>query len=331
MEKVLVKTPDRKTGMELTTKEKTLFPFSLGEREEVIVRAGISHTVGLLKEISGNGELAESFQLHFWNVRKAFMEHDRQAEEGNPNADLTYHTSRHAVDQVLFDTVTSLAKLIERQESSLVNLEIGEENVYTAILASLYHDRGFLDTTWESSCAARQPFHTRESVACFVQETAASCPGRFNLERLWRRGEIMILATTFPFTEEANTEISSLLAHLPKGERKKTAVLAKLLQLADLGGQAAEPSYVERLLLLRRQMNKAKSVNPNLKSGDEILGKTDEEVRASAGFIASVVEAQVGDFADFVWGSESNPYRAGWARNHRLQLEYRKLLQTTAA
>lgn len=291
------------------------YPFKVTANSEVVHQTTREHFIQLLEEMNTRRQkkisLTRAFSDYYDNTLRMFEREEILRKSGDPSANLFYHDKHHAVHQATYDAISICKGLLQRP--SYLSRHLTDEVAMATILGAMHHDVGYVAIDGDcENYAARTPVHVERSievVAATIDEI--KLPKSLEFSRVKRLAQIGIHATHFPFLAPRKAEYAALLQQFPIQERPEAMIVAKAVQLADLGGQVGRVDYnTAGLVNLRAEMNAA---NPQSNMGTIVIGQDHELAQKCRGFIEAMVFPTVGKTAKVLLG-RNNPFERAWRR-----------------
>lgn len=226
-------------------------------------------------------------------------------------ADATYHDVIHGVYQTPFNTASNIIAISQRGENDRLAALLTTESVTAMLIAAPYHDTGYVNGPEGESHARRRPIHVRESMREATESLDLITPPTFlDHSKVKAFVPFAIHRTNFPFDKDRKLEMMDMLKTMPKKDRPVAMLAAVVLQLADLGGQAACEDYFSRWLhLLRDEFNAEKE---NL--GTEIVGTDNEMLGKYDWFLNNILDPTMGKIAYALFRTYQSSYRKNWLK-----------------
>lgn len=252
-------------------------------------------------------EVKQGFSVHFAFAEKAFLLEEHNRKLRRPGANLHYHGRPHFF-QTVYDTI-SITEALLRHNTEIAH-HLTPHGVIAGVVSSAYHDIGYVyPPMQDKSAASRREFHvelSKKEAAKKILELDAF--PSFDKEAIAMLVVIAIHGTHFPYVDTKREQAERFIQTLPLRQQKEAAIILKIVQLADLGGQTArKDQFNTGLRMLRREMN---AEEPNM--GTEIIGTNHEMNKKRAAFVKNVVIPTVGETAAEFFGSHDNPYERAW-------------------
>lgn len=289
------------------------YPFTK-EESPTRVHAELGHHLGHLLDFPifdylNRGKIFDYVLAHFQIAEAQFEQEETGRKSGKPNANLFYHGKEHAIYQATYDAITTSQAILTY---SKVSQYLTPEGVLAIIIASTYHDIGYVyETSEDTNYVLRQPVHVEESIrAAKIFLEKVPIPHDLGPTKLKSLVPVGIHATNFPFSTTNVEERRAMLEKLDPKEKKEALIVALSVQLADLGGQVARTDYLRNLVDLRQELN---CISDGL--GYDVLGQDDEMSEKCKAFIENVVKKGVGKTANAFFGTNNHTFSRQWQKH----------------
>lgn len=298
----------------MRTVEVEHYPFRMDESELVVENAVFGQMRKLVDEpvfeLRDTESILQWLQKHFLKARFMFLDEEELRRKGSGQGDLYYHGKEHSVFQTTFDAISVIRAVLSRKDRLSSHLTC--EGVLATVIASMYHDTGFVDMPYDGySYAKNLNIHVNESIKVAVKSLDMwEIPNGLDSERLKKFIVIGIHGTYFPYGEKEAAEGKKLLNKFHPRDRKEAQIIRLAVQFADLGGQAARVDQVpDGLKKLRREMNEIR-----WGLGNEAMGEDHELADKRRQFIEFVIDKTVGKTGNAFFGTPDHSFAREWHR-----------------
>ena len=291
------------------------YPFRMDESEFVAENAVSEQMKKLVDEpifeLRDKKSILQWLQKHFSRTRFMFLAEEELRKKGTGQGDLYYHGKEHSVFQTTFDAISVIRAVLSRKDRLSSHLTC--EGVLAAIIASMYHDTGFVDMPYNGySYAKNCDIHVGEGIKVAVKSLDMwEIPEKLDKERLKNFTVIGIHGTYFPYGEKEAVKGRELVNRLHPRDRKEAQIVRLAVQFADLGGQTARiDQFPEGVKNLRIELN---HIRDGL--GTQKIGEDHELEQKRQEFIDSVVEKTVGKTGNAFFGTPNHSFAREWHKS----------------